>query len=364
MSRAVAITAYTARTPVGLRADAAGAAVIAGISRLRFHPVFVTPSGDHVKAAIDARLDPELQGVPRMVALAVDALSQMWGALPKEIQEGPTRIPVLLSVPEHRPGFTPADEATLLAELHRGASPALSIQVGQRGHAGALHSLGVAAQWISAGQAELVLVGGVESYFSADTIEWMIEHDQIASEGSRSPFVPGEGACFLALMSTGMSAQTRLPVLSGVRGVGNAHEAATIKSEAINQGKALTNAVNQAAANLRLPEEAATDVWCDLNGERYRTDEWSYVLLRSPHVFHQEHGKAVGYEMAADSWGDMGAASGALLVMLTLHEWRHGFAKGKRALVFCGSEGGLRTAVMLEHTDAIERKAAGWLQYR
>jgi len=349
VTRGVAITAVTARTPVGLRADSSAAAVRAGISRQRFHPHFVDPTGERIRGATDGLLDSNIQGTPRLAALAGDALAQMCRLLPRTGTA--VRIPVLLSVPEHRPGFMAADEAKLLAELQRAAPPMLALQVAHRGHAGALHALGLAAQWISAGQAELVLVGGVESYFHADTIDWLIENDQLAMENGRSPFVPGEGACFLALAS----AQIGLPALAWLRGAHSTQETSLIKTDAINQAKALTAAVNHAAAGLRLPDEAVDDVWCDLNGERYRTDEWSYVLQRSPHVFKQEHGKAVSYQMAADAWGDMGAASGALLTMLAVRSWQRSYAQGPRALVFAGSEKGLRSAVVLEKGVVLER---------
>ncbi len=180
----------------------------------------------------------------------------------------------------------------------------------------------------------------------------LAENDQLASEASRSPFAPGEGACLLAMMSSRLSTTARMPALAWLRGAHSAQESALIKTDDINQAKALTAVVDQAAANLRLPEEAVDEVWCDLNGERYRTDEWSYVLQRSPHVFRQEHGKAVTYQMASDCWGDMGAASGALLTMLAVQSWRRTYARGARALVFSGSEGGLRSAVVLESGPA------------
>ncbi len=169
----VAITAVSARTPLGLQAASSAAAVRAGISRVRLHPVFATPSGDHVKGAVDAALDPNLQGLPRLIALASYTLTRICELLPKESREGRLAVPVLISVPEHRPGFTATDESKLVAELQRGVPPGLVVQVPHRGHAGALHAMGLAAQWIASGRSEMVIVGGVESYFDADTIDWL-----------------------------------------------------------------------------------------------------------------------------------------------------------------------------------------------
>ncbi|MEP6653918.1 MAG: hypothetical protein ABJA82_11190 [Myxococcales bacterium] len=293
-------------------------------------------------------LDPNIQGVRRLQILAAAALVQMWEALPDHLRENGTPVPVLLAVPEHRPGFTAAEEGLLRTELERSVPKRLSLHIAQRGHAGALHAIGLASDMIMAGKAEVLLVGGVESYFDPDTLEWLAANNQLAGVGSRSPFLPGEGACFLALMTPRMSKHCHLPPLAWVRGAHSAYETGLIKTDAVNQGKALTAAISQAAAGLYVPDEAVDMTWCDLNGERYRTDEWSYALLRCPEVFRQGHGQTVAYETAVDSWGDVGAASGALLAMLAVRSWQHSYARGPRALVFAGSEAGLRSAVVLE----------------
>jgi 3-oxoacyl-[acyl-carrier-protein] synthase-1 len=138
--------------------------------------------------------------------------------------------------------------------------------------------------------------------------------------------------------------------LAIVRGCYSTMENSLIKTDEINLARALTSAVDEAAKSL-YAGEAIDDIWCDLNGERYRTDEWSYVLLRSPHVFRQIHGQATTYQIAADVWGDMGAASGALIAGLAVRSWERGYAGGPFALTFSGSEAGLRTAVVLQRSD-------------
>jgi len=52
---------------------------------------------------------------------------------------------------------------------------------------------------------------------------------------------------------------------------------------------------------------------CDLNGERYRSTEYTYALLRTEELFVKTR---VGHP--ADCWGDVGAASGPLFASLAL----------------------------------------------
>jgi len=110
-------------------------------------------------------------------------------------------------------------------------------------------------------------------------------------------------------------------------------------------GHGLTEAILGAvqSAALRLPDEAIDDVYCDINGERYRTDEWAFTMLRASHVV-----RDATYSIATSSWGDVGAASGALGCILAARAWARDYAKGPRALVWGSSEGGLRAAVVLE----------------
>jgi len=138
---------------------------------------------------------------------------------------------------------------------------------------------------------------------------------------------------------------TRTPSLASVRGAASAQEARVLKGDAEVLGHGLTEAVLGAAqsAALRLPDEAIDDVYCDINGERYRTDEWAFTMLRASHVV-----RDATYSIATSSWGDVGAASGALGCILAARAWARDYAKGPRALVWGSSEGGLRAAVVLE----------------
>ena len=51
-------------------------------------------------------------------------------------------------------------------------------------------------------------------------------------------------------------------------------------SEAGSFGLAMSKAVLDAAAGLSLPDQAADAVYCDINGERYRSEEWGLFATR------------------------------------------------------------------------------------
>ena len=107
-------------------------------------------------------------------------------------------------------------------------------------------------------------------------------------------------------------------------------------------GEGLSQAISRALASAS--PRLVDDVYCDLNGERYRSEEWGFCVLRV-----QEHLRFGGEWLAAtDCWGDMGAASGVLSCVLAVRAWARGYARGPRALLWGSSDHGLRAALLLE----------------
>lgn len=185
--------------------------------------------------------------------------------------------------------------------------------------------------------------GGVESYFDADTIAWLARNDQLNTDDSRNGFSPGEAACFMALDNDAARRAMNRTSLGIVRGLGVAFETKLIKSEAVNLGEGLATAITGAGSSLSLPRDAPASIYCDINGERYRSEEWGMAALRLPAPL-----CGADYIAPAASWGDVGAASGPLFCALAVRSWARSYAPGPRSLVWAGSEAGLRSAVILE----------------
>lgn len=339
------IIAVGARTPVGLCADASAAAVRAGVSRARSFP-FVTPTGEPIVAAADGCLAPELTGRERMLPLIASTLEEIASAIPSDAVSA---VRVLLALPEARPGFSDDDAQSVLAELRACPSPwraRTEMTIGGRGHAGAIQALGLALAEAARNTA-LVVIAGVDSYLDPQTLVWLESERRLAQPGVRGGFIPGEGAGCLVLASSELRKSRRLPRLASVRSACTAREALLRDSETGSFGVGLSQAVANAvaAAGLRLPDEAADAEYIDINGERYRSEEWGFVAMRVPSAF-----RTFNYVAPADCWGDVGAAFAPLAAVLAVRSFVRGYARGPRALVLAGSESGLRGAMWLEDT--------------
>ncbi len=349
MTTGLDIVAIAARTPVGMIAETSAAAVRAGISRSREFP-YVTPLGQPMIVATDPGLPDALEGRARLVHLVQSVVAEVrrkLGAL--DLSKG--GCDVFLALPEERPGFSSADAEHVVqatAGLFRAAAITTRVLVGGRGHAGVLAAVERVATVIRARQgASIFVVIGVDSYVHVSTFEWLEARRQLAQPAVRNGFVPGEGAGALVLVAATVRRQLGLPSLGSIAGVATTREMRLRDNDAGSLGVGTSEAVLRATAGLDLPGQAADAVYCDINGERYRSEDWGFFAMRAHRAVRQ-----LEYQAPSDSWGDVGAAFGALGGVLAVQSFARRYAPGPRALVMAASEGGLRGAMVVQAPDA------------
>lgn len=346
MSGGIHIVAVGARTPLGLDAESSAAAMRAGICRLAEHPFMVDNNGDRIINGLDPVLDPAFLGAERLVRIATNPLLEVAAKLS---ENGHVQTPVdcLLGLPEERPGFKLADADYVVQALRDLPLPGLSgvtLERFGRGHAAALAGMTEARSRIERGQSEVCVVGGVDSYLHHETLDWLQAHRQLATLDARSAFYPGEGAGFVALASDRARREYQWRSLATLEGTGLANETKLIKTDDDNFGEALTQAVVMAASGFRGAGQVIEEIYGDINGERFRAEEWGFVLLRAAQLFRD----GTQYRCPAAGWGDMGAASAALNAALAIPRWNNGLARGPLAMLWGSSESGLRAAVLLQ----------------
>jgi 3-oxoacyl-[acyl-carrier-protein] synthase-1 len=341
--RRFVIVATGARTPVGLRAPTSAAAARAGLCRHAFHPTMLDGAGDPLRFALDARLDPDLCGSPRARALALTALQECLEPL---AALGPVPLSLWVGLPEERPGFTRTDTDRVMHALTRALAPHARLEAVMsvpRGHAAGLVALEHALRELDAGRTRACVVGGVDCYLHPATIDWLDESRRLCTAANRSGFVPGEAAAFFVVTTDATARARHLPELATIRSVATSTEPNPIASGRVCTGEALTAAIAEASLGLRLPQEKITTTYCDINGERHRSEEFLYVPLRLPAPFVD----ANRYDAPADAWGNVGAASGPLYVSLAVASGQRSYALGPHVLAWTSSDGGTRAAVTL-----------------
>lgn len=339
------LCALAARTPVGLLAETSAATLRARLSNLIEHPTLVDERGEPLVGGFDARLDPELRGRDRMLALAKASLRELFQKL--ALEGPPPGVLVHLAVPEPRPGWTRDDAQWLARELARpgfAGGAELVVQVHATGHAGGLSCLAeLSSQSSPSGASAIHIIGGVDSYIHAATLGWL-RAQGLLRQGRRDGLIPGEAAAFVAVANRAALRER------GLSSLGRVVSGSSVRSQVLaggitppsEQGSALSDCIQAALAHL--PASALVDdVYCDINGQRERAEEWGFALLRTASRYRGPS----SYFSVTDMIGDVGAASGLLQCILAARAWTRGYANGPHALVWSRSFSGTRASLLL-----------------
>jgi 3-oxoacyl-[acyl-carrier-protein] synthase-1 len=344
MTGHVVIVAIGASTPLGRDAWSSAAAVRAGISGFGQHPYMLDTQGEPMRVARAGWIDIDLSAADRFEALLSPAIDQAIEPY-RHALESP-RTAMAIAFPSPRPGLPadlPADLMNRITRRHGGVFGAAAVF--PSGHAAGLLALEAGFRKLQQGNLDACLVAGVDSYLETETLEWLESCDQLHGAGRLNNawgFIPGEAAGALLLMRAEVAERLGATPLARILGTGSAHEARRIKTETVCIGEGLTQAFRTALQSL--PEGSkVSDVYCDMNGEPYRADEYGFTCLRTKESFVS----ASEFIAPADCWGDVAAAGGLLHVMLSSIAGAKGYARGALSFACASSEMGERAAVVL-----------------
>jgi len=305
------------------------------------------------------RLADSLVGRARLLELAAPALAEATREL--EMQ---APLPLFLSLPARRSEAEEPLGADFLEALGKRACVPLAPEacepfpIGHAGFAAALERalsflaasaapapaaqglglgrLGRAPESAPRARAPYAIVGGVDSYHDPAVLEALDKEHRVHAEGTWDGFIPSEAAAFVVVTLP----NTQLPSVARVLGVATAMERPEDPQNP-SIGEAATELARSVGTNLRAP---VPWVLPDVNGERHRVKEWSFVRIRNREIFDES---ATIETRLCDELGDVGAASGALHAAYICWALRLGFAPAQQALVTLASEGQARGAFAL-----------------
>lgn len=339
------IAAIGARTPVGLSAESSAAAVRAGVVSISEHPFMTDSAGEPMSVSRDTFINAYLLQTERLIALASSAIEEVCKKL-LPLKGKIRHISLIIGLPEERPGWDAVCKASFKREIERGnfSLNFKDVDTIIGGHCAGLMAIEEGARRIQDNKADVCIAGGVDSYLDPDTLVWLDDNRQLVGKMSRSGFIPGEGAGFCAVVSSAFLYPNKIHSLAQIATFHTAQETKLIKSDAICLAEGLSEAIVEAIQGLNLPADVVGGVLCDINGERYRSEEWGFAILKTAHAFANPN----DYDCPASSWGDVGAASGPLFGILAVRARQRGYDKGDRYMLWTSSESGNRSAMILE----------------
>jgi 3-oxoacyl-[acyl-carrier-protein] synthase-1 len=339
---AVVVIGTGCQSAVGLSAPATAAAARAGLAAFTEHPFVVDGRGERMIVARVPSLPEEACGADRFIKLLIPALQEALGPL---MRDAHGQLSLSLGLPGARPGLPEALGKRITGALLEAGIRFDGVEIFATGHAAGLMALEAGRRRAAHGQ--LGVVAAVDSYLEPETLEWLDEVERLKCERNPGGLIPGEAAGVCVLASEAGATRNGWPALSQLDAVSIAREANPLGSDGVNIGMGLTESIRAALQVLQSPDVKVNEIICDMNGEPYRAAEYGFTLVRVAKRFVD----ATAFRSPADCWGDVGAASGPLFVILATAAFQKGFANGPRALLWTSSDTGERASAMLSSTN-------------
>jgi len=336
----VEIVAVGMLTPIGANAEMTAASVRSGISTYeassvlnkQFNPMTLSLIPEDAIPALEEEL--EKQGLTsrqqRMLRLATPALQQIAEKLVEP-------VPLMLCGPEKLPGRRSVVSDKFLKQLVVQSKAPIDLEssyVFPQGRASGFYALEAAMQMLESGSHKQVMIGGVDSFLDLHLLATLDADDRILAEGIMDGFAPGEASAFLLLKLADSDSTTK------IYPPGIADEPGHRYSQEPYKGEGLANAVTEAISNA--PTNTIKTVFASFNGENFNAKEWGVAAIRNQQNLDSEF----NIVHPADCYGDLGAATGPVLMALASIGMRKGHYQ-KPSLVWASSEIDQRAAVFM-----------------
>jgi 3-oxoacyl-[acyl-carrier-protein] synthase I len=341
----LAISAAASWTAVG-GAEQTATSVRAGLMRRREHPSYRAtardPEWDEDEMLVVCSVDGvplELAGAERLLRLLVPTVADLCEAAELRRRDlAATALLVAMPAPHGCvAGWRLGD--VLVPELCRrtGLGFATVRQLAS-GHTAVLELVAEAGALLGGG-IEAALVVAVDSYLSPDRLQELDAAYRFKSRRNVDGFCPGEAAAAVLLESPRRARLRAAQPAAMIDAVGVGREPQPwLGSDRVSTGAGLSEALRGA-----LGTERAGWALCDLNGESYRAFEWGVALTR----LGEELAGLARVVMPVATLGDVGAATGGVLLATALEAYRRRWSPAKRALLWTASDGAERAAARI-----------------
>ncbi len=336
----VEIIAIGMITPIGANTKLTAASVRAGINAYQpstflnkhFKPMTLATVPEEAMPELDEELEAYTftSRQERMLRLAAPAILQATENLE-------SKVPLMLSGPEKLPGRRSIVSDKFLEQLAIQSKAPIDLEnsyVFPHGRSGGFYALEAAMQFLESGKCNQVLVGGVDSYQDLSLLYSLDQDDRVLAEGVMDGFAPGEAAAFFLIQLADNNSKIK------IYPPGMADEPGHRYSDQSYKGEGLASAVTEALSDIQ--GLAIKTVFSSFNGENFNAKEWGVAAIRNQQSLDSEF----TIIHPADCYGDIGAATGPVLMVLAFIGMQKGYYQ-KPALVWASSEIQQRAAVYI-----------------
>jgi 3-oxoacyl-[acyl-carrier-protein] synthase I len=326
-------------TPVGLDAFQTAAAIRARIAGFQESIPLTPPKEPLLAARIPARAS--VRGTPArwLTNLAARGIREALGHPAAAVG----RLALILTLPEkvrEHPALTDGRPDELMRQIESAAGGRFEEKyLTAEGGAGIAAGLGLARSLFRREAADACVVGGVDSLLNWQDVRRLRKAGRMTEPDIPQGLIPGEGSAFLLVTPAGRWRGA----IASVLGVSSALEADDVLGPRFSQGRGFVAALRSAVNDGGIAESSVSFRVSTVNGERYAAWESMFSSAR----FYRTRRERLTTWYTASSVGEMGAASGAVVLLVAAMAIGGGYAPGPYAMCETSSETGLRAACLV-----------------
>lgn len=336
MSKTIDISAIGMVTAVGLDAPSSCAAMRAkldGFQETRF-----MGAGGNWLVGAPVQMPRNWIGEKRLAHMAAAAVTEVFATRPEA--RGTTDV-ILCLAEESRKGSLTPDPARLARRIGEivDLDPTTKTRAIAHGRPSGFVALGTARKMIDRGDAQNVLIVGVDSYLSTRAVAHYLSDERLLVDGNANGFIPGEAAGAVLCTKQGKGSLS-------LTGLGLTREKASIYNadDLPLRGDGMTDAYAHAFKEGGIDMAELGYRISDLIGEQYwfkQTALASLRLLRGRHDFQD-------LWSPAESLGNVGAAVVPIMVGMAFTAAQKGYAAGNPTLLEASADDGACGAGLFE----------------
>ncbi|MBK8256958.1 MAG: hypothetical protein IPK82_30325 [Polyangiaceae bacterium] len=373
----IAVTALGMVTSLGLDAVSSLAAARAGITNPTDLKVMRATFGSEteqsppvLKGHVVPGVGTGFVGIGKVIALGAAALRdliQRRRITPRELSrtslhlvlsdhavlDAHSQLPPPSPQGDEEPVPLPSTEwKAKISHIHNGLLRAAETNLSEKvqsvlplGSPGVARAVEDAIHLLRSGSVERCIVGGVDSRVEPRFLLAAGELGLLKTNDYPVGLIPGESAAFFMLERTADIERSSVHPLATISGGAWAQEPESYFGESAATGRALSRAILDLLGKSPTLAQSLAFHIAELNGTERRAMEWGNALNKL-----RAHGAQFDLPMwlPIASFGDVGAATGAVSICMAARALERGYAPGRGALVWTCSESGAAGAVGVE----------------
>jgi 3-oxoacyl-[acyl-carrier-protein] synthase-1 len=230
------------------------------------------------------------------------------------------------------------DTAARMADLPGNVRSSLNtVRVSVAGHAAVIELYQHAQRDLESGRVDLAIVGGVDSLIGHTTLAWLQLTGRLKGAESPAGLSPGEAAALVALRSGSSNDHSTNRPRARIDHVARLSSASQFLSGDPADGQSQSQIILALRAGLGGTADTQWPI-VDQNGEVFRASDWGCSLVRLRAAGGPADDGAHAWYPAA-TFGDVGAASGAVATCMAVEAHQRGYAPSPHALILTSSDG-------------------------